>query len=138
MTNRMQEFGGFFVRGLEKRRFSRAGGRELGGGLSQPSVSRIIGELEALGWASRCCWRTTRRNHGHGCRDVVPSIAPAKFLVRQSRTAEDLPRAASIRCAHQSLTHYHRHLLRAEFIPHGWPSFLACTRCCASRNGGRR
>ena len=43
MSDRLQEFR-VFVRAAESGSFSRAG-RELG--LSQPSVSRIIGELEA-------------------------------------------------------------------------------------------
>jgi DNA-binding transcriptional LysR family regulator len=69
MSDRLQELG-VFVRAAESGSFSRAG-RELG--LSQPSVSRIIGELEArLGVT--LLLRTTRR--------ITVTDAGALFLDR--------------------------------------------------------
>ncbi len=80
MTDRFQELT-VFVRAAESGNFSRAAS-ELG--LSQPSVSRIITELEArLG--SRLLLRTTRR--------VVPTDAGAAFLRRARQLLQDLEEA---------------------------------------------
>ncbi|HEX4765717.1 MAG TPA: LysR family transcriptional regulator [Lichenihabitans sp.] len=77
MSDRLQELI-VFARTAETGSFSRAA-RELG--LSQPSVSRIIGELEArLG--VKLLLRTTRR--------VTPTDAGLAFLDRAKRIAHDL------------------------------------------------
>jgi DNA-binding transcriptional LysR family regulator len=87
MSDRLQELS-IFARVAESRSFSRAA-RELG--LSQPSVSRIVGDLEArLG--VKLVLRTTRR--------VVPTDAGARFLqdvrplLRGLEEAENAARAA--------------------------------------------
>jgi len=80
MTDRLQELA-VFVRAAESGNFSRAAG-ELG--LSQPSVSRIIGDLETrLG--ARLLLRTTRR--------VVPTDAGRVFLGRARQVLRDLEEA---------------------------------------------
>jgi DNA-binding transcriptional LysR family regulator len=80
MSDRLQELS-VFVRAAESGSFSRAG-RELG--LSQPSVSRIIGELEArLG--VKLLLRTTRR--------ITMTDAGELFLDR-AREIEDAENAA--------------------------------------------
>jgi DNA-binding transcriptional LysR family regulator len=87
MSDRLQELS-IFARVAESRSFSRAA-RELG--LSQPSVSRIVSELEGrLG--VKLVLRTTRR--------VVPTDAGARFLqdvrpvLRALEEAESAARAA--------------------------------------------
>src|SRR5271156_3773649 len=87
MGDRLQELS-IFARVAESRSFSRAA-RELG--LSQPSVSRIVSELEArLG--VKLVLRTTRR--------VMPTEAGARFLqdvrpvLRALEEAETAARAA--------------------------------------------
>jgi DNA-binding transcriptional LysR family regulator len=80
MTDRLQELT-VFVRAAESGNFSRAA-RELG--LSQPSVSRIIGDLESrLG--AKLLLRTTRR--------VVPTDAGQVFLDRARQVLRDLEEA---------------------------------------------
>src|ERR1700744_20337 len=80
MTDRLQELTAF-VRAAESGNFSRAAG-ELG--LSQPSVSRIIGDLESrLG--AKLLLRTTRR--------VVPTDAGQVFLGRARQVLRDLEEA---------------------------------------------
>jgi DNA-binding transcriptional LysR family regulator len=98
MSDRMQELA-VFARAAESGSFSRAA-RELG--LSQPSVSRIIGELEArLGVTLLLRTRA-------GSRSPMParcfSIAPARSSPK-SRTPKT-PRAASILCAAPSGSPY--------------------------------
>jgi DNA-binding transcriptional LysR family regulator len=80
MSDRLQELT-VFVRTAESGSFSRAA-RELG--LSQPSVSRIVGELEArLG--VKLLLRTTRR--------VVPTEAGSTFLRRARQVLHELGEA---------------------------------------------
>jgi DNA-binding transcriptional LysR family regulator len=80
MTDRLQELT-VFVRAAESGNFSRAA-RELG--LSQPSVSRIVSDLETrLG--ARLLLRTTRR--------VVPTDAGTVFLGRARQVLKDLEEA---------------------------------------------
>lgn len=80
MSDRLQELT-VFVRTAESGSFSRAG-RELG--LSQPSVSRIVNELEArLG--IKLLLRTTRR--------VAPTEAGTTFLERAKQVLADLEAA---------------------------------------------
>src|SRR5258708_17692189 len=77
MSDRLQELA-VFVRAAESGSFSRAA-RELG--LSQPSVSRIIGELEArLG--VKLLLRTTRR--------ITMTDAGALFLTRAREVLADI------------------------------------------------
>jgi DNA-binding transcriptional LysR family regulator len=77
MSDRLQELA-VFVRAAESGSFSRAG-RELG--LSQPSVSRIIGELEARLGATLLL-RTTRR--------IAVTDAGALFLDRARTILADI------------------------------------------------
>jgi DNA-binding transcriptional LysR family regulator len=80
MSDRLQELA-VFVRAAESRSFSRAG-RHLG--LSQPSVSRIIGELEArLG--TKLLLRSTRR--------ITLTDAGALFFDRAREVLADLEEA---------------------------------------------
>lgn len=80
MSDRLQELA-VFVRVADSGSFSRAA-RELG--LSQPSTSRIVGELEArLG--VKLLLRTTRR--------VTPTDAGLAFLERAKRLLADLDEA---------------------------------------------
>ena len=80
MSDRLQELT-VFVRTAESGSFSRAG-RELG--LSQPSVSRIVNELEArLG--VKLLLRTTRR--------VAPTKAGIAFLERAKQVLADVEAA---------------------------------------------
>ncbi|WBL79849.1 LysR family transcriptional regulator [Bradyrhizobium xenonodulans] len=77
MSDRLQELA-VFVRAAESGSFSKAG-RELG--LSQPSVSRIIGELESrLG--VKLLLRTTRR--------ITVTDAGALFLIRARDVLADI------------------------------------------------
>jgi DNA-binding transcriptional LysR family regulator len=90
MTDRLQELT-VFVRTAESGNFSRAA-RELG--LSQPSVSRIIGELEArLG--VKLLLRSTRF--------VAPTEAGTTFLQRARQVLHDLEEAESAARAADSL-----------------------------------
>lgn len=80
MNDRLQEMA-VFVRTAERGSFSRAG-RELG--LSQPSVSRIVSELEArLG--VKLLLRTTRR--------VTPTEAGLALLERAKQVLQDIEAA---------------------------------------------
>jgi DNA-binding transcriptional LysR family regulator len=90
MTDRLQELT-VFVRTAESGNFSRAA-RELG--LSQPSVSRIVGELEArLG--VKLLLRSTRR--------VAPTEAGTTFLQRARQVLHDLEEAEATARATDSL-----------------------------------
>jgi DNA-binding transcriptional LysR family regulator len=83
MSDRLQELN-VFVRTAESGSFSRAG-RELA--LSQPSVSRIINELEArLG--VKLLLRTTRR--------VAPTEAGNAFLERAKQVLHDIEAAEDV------------------------------------------
>jgi DNA-binding transcriptional LysR family regulator len=83
MSDRFQELS-VFARIAESGSFSRAG-RELG--LSQPSVSRIIGELETrLG--VKLLLRTTRR--------VTPTDAGVAFLERARQVLHDMEAAEDV------------------------------------------
>jgi DNA-binding transcriptional LysR family regulator len=82
MSDRLQELA-VFVRAAESGSFSRTA-RELG--LSQPSISRIVSELEArLG--VRLLLRTTRR--------IVPTEAGTIFLHRARHVLQELEEAES-------------------------------------------
>lgn len=83
MSDRLQELS-VFARVADSGSFSRAA-RELG--LSQPSVSRIVGELEArLG--VKLLLRTTRR--------VTPTDAGVAFLERAKQVMADLDEAEHV------------------------------------------
>ncbi len=116
MSDRLQELT-VFVRTAESGSFSRAG-RELG--LSQPSVSRIVGELEArLG--VRLLLRTTRR--------VVPTEAGSVFLRRARQVLHELGEAEDAARGTDSLRGVIRLAMPVTFgvrevIPH-LPPFLA-------------
>ena len=77
MSDRLQELT-VFVRAAESSSFSRAG-RDLG--LSQPSVSRIVGELEAR-IGTKLLLRSTRR--------ITLTDAGALFLDRAREVLADL------------------------------------------------
>jgi DNA-binding transcriptional LysR family regulator len=116
MSDRLQELT-VFVRTAESGSFSRAA-RELG--LSQPSVSRILGELEArLG--VKLLLRTTRR--------VAPTEAGAAFLQRARQVLHELEAAEDAARGMDSLHGIIRIAMSATFgarevIPR-LPPFLA-------------
>ncbi len=123
MSDRLQELS-VFVRAAESGSFSKAA-RELG--LSQPSVSRIIGELETrLG--VKLLLRTTRR--------ITVTDAGALFLTRAREVLADIEDAEDAARGVDSL----RGTLRITMpIVYGTrhiiprlPKFLAAIRCCAS------
>ena len=124
MSDRLQELT-VFVRAAESGSFSRAA-RELG--LSQPSVSRIISELEArLGVT--LLLRTTRR--------ITVTDAGALFLDRAREILAEIEDAEDAARGLDSLRGIIRLALPVvygtrEIIPR-LPNFSACIRCCASR-----
>ena len=124
MSDRLQELA-VFVRAAESGSFSRAA-RELG--LSQPSVSRIVGELEArLGVT--LLLRTTRR--------ITVTDAGALFLDRAREILAEIEDAEDAARGLDLLRGIIRLALPVvygtrEIIPR-LPKFLAAIRCCTSR-----
>ena len=125
MSDRLQELA-VFVRAAESGSFSRAA-RELG--LSQPSVSRIIGELETrLGVT--LLLRTTRRITVTDAGATVSRTCHGKFS-RRSRTPKT-PRVASTRFAASIRLAHSRRVRHPRESSPGWRSFSRCIRCCVS------
>jgi DNA-binding transcriptional LysR family regulator len=122
MSNRLQELA-VFIRAAEGSSFSRAA-RELG--LSQPSVSRIVRELEArLG--VMLLLRTTRR--------ITLTDAGELFLERAREILAELEAAEDAARGLDSLRGVMRLAIPViygtrQVIPHlsfSWPSIRSCT-----------